>query len=101
MVYECFLGSIPEDKEINHIDGNPHNNNINNLELVSHTENCKKARHNNLKVYSENIDTGEVNHYSSISDASIQVLGYRDGRKIPQVIEREEVFKNCYWYYEE
>lgn len=101
IVYECFLGSIPEDKEINHIDGNPHNNNINNLELVSHTENCKKARHNNLKVYSENIDTGEVNHYSSISDASIQVLGYRDGRKIPQVIEREEVFKNCYWYYEE
>lgn len=101
IVYECFKGEIPEGHEINHIDGNPHNNNIENLELVTHIENCKKARHGNVRIYSINPETGEEKHYSSVSEASRQVLGYRDGRKIPQVIERSELFKNCYWYYEE
>lgn len=101
IVYECFKGPIPKGQEINHIDGNPHNNNIDNLELVTHTDNCKKAYHNNIRVYSKNIETGEEKHYSSTSEASRQVLGYRDGRKIPKAIEEKELFKNCYWYYEE
>lgn len=101
IIYECFKGEILKGQEINHIDGNPHNNNIDNLELVTHIENCKKARHNNIKVYSKNVETGEEKHYSSISEASRQVIGYRDGKKIPQVIEKKELFKNCYWYYEE
>ena len=101
VIYECFKGEIPKGLEINHIDGDPHNNNINNLELVTHIENCKKARHSNIKVYSKNIYTGEEVHYSSVSEASRQILGYRDGRKIPQIIEKQELFKNCYWYYEE
>ena len=40
LVYETFVGDIPDDKEINHIDGDPSNNNIDNLELVTHQENC-------------------------------------------------------------
>ena len=101
MVYECFKGEITEGKEINHIDHDPHNNHIDNLEEVDHVENCKKARHGNIRVYSKDVTTGEITHYSSVSEASQKVLGYRDGRKIPQVIERKEIFKNCYWYYEE
>lgn len=101
MVYECFKGEITEGKEINHIDHDPHNNHIDNLEEVDHVENCKKARHGNIRLYSKDITTGEITHYSSVSEASQKVLGYRDGRKIPQVIERKEIFKNCYWYYEE
>ena len=61
----------------------------------------KKAYHNNIRVYSKNIETGEEKHYSSTSEASRQVLGYRDGRKISKAIEEKELFKNCYWYYEE
>jgi len=101
VVWEAFNGAIPDTMKINHIDSDPSNNNLNNLELVSHIDNCKKARHNNKKVYCVDIVTQEEIHYSSVSEASRQVLGYRDGRKIPQVIERKEVFKNCYWYYEE
>lgn len=52
-------------------------------------------------MYSKNIETGEEKHYSSTSEASRQVLGYRDGRKIPKAVEEKELFKNCYWYYEE
>lgn len=39
LVAENFIGDI-SDREINHKDGNKKNNNINNLELVSHKENC-------------------------------------------------------------
>lgn len=45
MVWECFRGEIPKGMEINHIDSNPHNNNLENLELITHSENCRKARH--------------------------------------------------------
>lgn len=101
IIYECFKGEIPKGYEINHIDHNPHNNHIDNLELVTHIENCKKAHHNNHRVYSENINTKEKIYYSSISEASRQVLGYRDRRKIPRIIKNHEIFNNCYWYYEE
>ena len=101
MVYECFKGRIPKNKEINHIDGNPHNNHIDNLEAITHIQNCKKSKHNNIKIYSKNIKTQEENHYSSVSEASQQVLGYRDGRKLIEVIKKHKIFKNCYWYYEE
>lgn len=101
MVWECFMGEIPEGKEINHIDSNPKNNSLNNLELVSHIENCKKAKHKNIKVYSQNINTKEITHYSSLSEASRNVISYRNADKIRRVIEKKEIFKGCYWYYEE
>lgn len=41
LVYECFI-SAKYDK-INHIDGNKMNNNVTNLENVTHQENMKKA----------------------------------------------------------
>lgn len=40
LVYETFVGNIPEGFEINHKDENKKNNSIFNLELVSHKENC-------------------------------------------------------------
>jgi hypothetical protein len=43
LVYECFVGEIPDKLEINHIDANKSNNHISNLELVTHTENIQKA----------------------------------------------------------
>ena len=43
LVYQTFIGEIPEGYEINHIDHNKSNNHISNLELVSHSENMHKA----------------------------------------------------------
>lgn len=44
LVYELHFGSVPEDKDVNHIDGDSTNNKINNLELVSHQINCLKTK---------------------------------------------------------
>lgn len=43
LVWETFMGDIPEGLEINHIDHNKLNNSLSNLELVSHSDNLKKA----------------------------------------------------------
>ena len=42
-VFECFHGIIPDKMEINHIDSNKQNNCINNLELMTRSENVKHA----------------------------------------------------------
>ena len=43
LVFECIKDQIPEGYEINHIDSNKQNNCINNLELMTHSENIKHA----------------------------------------------------------
>ena len=45
LVYEHFVGEIPAGKEIDHIDGNPHNNNIDNLQIITRRENMVKYAH--------------------------------------------------------
>jgi len=42
LVWQNFVGEIPEGLEIDHIDGNPRNNNINNLQLLSRRDNTDK-----------------------------------------------------------
>ena len=42
-IYEIFNGPIPDGMEINHVDSNKQNNCINNLEVVTHSENMKHA----------------------------------------------------------
>lgn len=39
VIYEAFNGKIPENKEIDHADGNKRNNNLSNLKCVTHAEN--------------------------------------------------------------
>lgn len=43
LVYTTYIGSIPSDMEVNHIDHNKSDNSMDNLELVTHSENLKKA----------------------------------------------------------
>lgn len=40
LVYETFLGPIPPEKELDHINGERTDNRLNNLRIVSHRENC-------------------------------------------------------------
>lgn len=44
MVWEAFNGEIPEGYDIDHLDGNPKNNSLNNLEMVTHQENIKRRK---------------------------------------------------------
>lgn len=43
LVWETFKGEIPKGFEINHIDHNKQNNNLQNLELVTRSQNMHKA----------------------------------------------------------
>ena len=62
LIYRYFKGEIPKGYHVNHIDGNKQNNNIRNLEAITHQENLQHAR-----------DTGLYNteavkqHYASMS----------------------------------
>ena len=50
LVYEAFVGEIPENMTIDHIDGNPYNNRLDNLRLATIRKNCgyqNKQRNNN------------------------------------------------------
>lgn len=42
MVWEAFNGPIPENVDIDHIDGDQSNNSLNNLQILSRSENLKK-----------------------------------------------------------
>ena len=44
VVWECFNGPIPEDMDVDHIDGNQHNNALSNLRLLSHRDNIKACK---------------------------------------------------------
>ena len=41
LVWTAFIGEIPNGMEIDHLDGNRSNNNLSNLQLKSHSDNCK------------------------------------------------------------
>ena len=57
VVYESFVGPIPSDMEIDHLDGNKANNNLNNLQLVSRVENMKRMwKRKKALEYANNIE---------------------------------------------
>lgn len=46
-IYQCFNGIIPQDLQIDHIDNNPSNNKLQNLQLLTSSENTKKIHIDN------------------------------------------------------
>lgn len=44
MIWEAFNGEIPDGYDIDHLDGNPSNNALDNLEMVTHQENIKRRK---------------------------------------------------------
>lgn len=57
-VWEAFNGEIPEGYDIDHIDGNPHNNKLENLQAITRAENIKK-RVMDWSYVSKNLYHGE------------------------------------------
>ena len=75
LVALMFIDNPDCKKEVNHKDGNKKNNNINNLEWMTHKENDAHARKNGLKhgnkpVKLTNLKTEEYDIFYSISEAA-------------------------------
>jgi len=79
-IYECWKGVIPEGKVVNHINEIKHDNRIENLELVSLSENTKKStksqeinkqgRRKPKKCLGKQEDKKEWIEFKSLADAS-------------------------------
>ena len=79
LVYKQKYGPIPKDRYVDHIDDNKGNNSITNLQLLTNSENTRKAYANkNLKgikmkaipVVARNYETKAETTYESISKAA-------------------------------
>lgn len=78
LVYEAFVGVIPQGYQIDHIDNNSQNNRLLNLQLLTHSENIKKTYIDNpnlryvnakkIKCLNNNVI------YNSINDASRDLI---------------------------
>lgn len=89
VVYETFIGQIPEGMEVNHIDENKPNNSVWNLNLMTHKDNCNWGTRNE-RIKETRIKNGNtrivlqytkdmtfLNEYPSIAEASRQTgVGY-------------------------
>lgn len=85
LVAEAFLPNPHHKTEVNHIDSNPSNNCVNNLEWVSSSENTKHAVYNGAlnawgnsakPIEAINIESGVVIKFATISEAE-KTLGSR------------------------
>ena len=65
LVYESFIGSIPEGMQINHLDGNKSNNHITNLELCT-------AQENTIHAYALGLSKGKKGETNSMAKVSEQ-----------------------------
>lgn len=69
IVWEAFNGEIPEGYEVDHVDDNPSNNRLDNLQLLSHSDNLKKKHRHDIIS----------NKMTNRKDMSKPVLQYKDG----------------------
>mgnify|MGYP001796519334 CR=1 FL=1 len=102
-VWECFNGIIKDGKVIDHINNNIEDNSLDNLQLVTHQENCKKSAinrdynftKNNYKnkrcIKAINIANKEELYFNTIS-AVQQNLGINAG-VIKNVCESNNYYK--------
>jgi hypothetical protein len=100
LVWESFnRQSVPEGQQIDHIDGNKSNNCLNNLRLVTSSENMKNAYSNGHKgqvgVKQYSLEGEYINSYSSIREAARAVGAKEAGLK--DATNRHGTCANYYW----
>ncbi len=96
LVFKPYPDNV-ENLVVNHIDGVPGNDDLDNLEWITRSENNIHAYQNNLKgqqmpVLTRHVITGEITEYYSISEAARQ-MGYATDETIRQRIVSSEFGK--------
>lgn len=101
VVMLTFVGDYPEGKEINHIDGNPLNNKLENLEYVSSSENTRHAFKNGL-----NKNAGDNHYIAKLDDIKVlTILTLEENSNLTKLSEHfkvarstiQDVVKNRTW----
>lgn len=114
LVAQAFIPNPDDKPEVNHIDGNPLNNCVTNLEWVTKSENVLHAVEHglsrakeNLKYATEknkkpiiaiNLQTNEERYFSSIKECA-EKLHLNDDGIIATAKERRKSYKNYYFKY--
>ena len=72
IVWETFIGEIPDSMQINHIDGDKHNNCLENLELVTPSENMCHAWKMGLCKSRKGIKTNKPSWNSGLKGVALK-----------------------------
>lgn len=97
LVYQIYIGSIPKDYVIDHVDGNKLNNSFSNLEAVTPSENLSRAYKMGLisvdpYAYSKRVE-GSKNPMAKLSCEDVSVIRSLrlSGHKVKDIAARYNV----------
>ena len=103
LVYETYIRELIDGLVIEHLDGNPSNNNYRNLKQSTQKENINTAlkqntfgSNNSKKIIIKNIETNDIIYFDKIKDlAEFLNLNYSHYNNLKSIIKHSK-FKNKY-----
>ncbi len=104
LVWEAFNGKIPSNLQVNHIDENPKNNNLSNLNLMTARENSiwgthteRVAQKTRKKIQQFDLEGNIISEFDSLTKASEHLnLGYAAYGNISNCLKGR--YKQAYGY---
>ena len=113
LIWETYNGEIQSGQEIDHIDSDKKNNQLDNLQLLNHSENCKKGVKSSINLKSRlknrkslksvNLTTKKVQYYFSLASAAKHLDINPSGVwKVCENIHKSALSKkdNCWYKFE-